>query len=59
MKRMETYVAVIILCEVLAVIGTVYGFLHEDKLIRFERALFGAVIRTIAEKVRGQRKGSC
>ena len=52
---METWVAVIIFCEVLAVLGAVYGFLYEDKLIRFEHAFFGAVVWTIREKVRGQR----
>lgn len=47
---METYVAIIILCEVLLMLAAVWGFLHEDKLRRWERAFFRAVIWTLWER---------
>lgn len=47
---METYVAIIILCEVLLMLAVVWGFLHEDKLRRWERAFFRAVIWTLWER---------
>ena len=47
---METYVAIIILCEVLLMLAVVWGFLHEDKLRRWERAFFRAVIWELWER---------
>ena len=47
---MESYVSVIVLCEVLLTLFCVWGFLHEDKLRRWERAFFRAVIWTLWER---------
>ena len=47
---METDVAIIILCEVLLMLAAVWGFLHEDKLRRWERAFFRAVIWELWER---------
>ena len=33
---METWLAVVILCEVLCTLFILWGFMHEDKLIQFE-----------------------
>lgn len=33
---METWLAVVILCEVLCTLLILWGFMHEDKLIQFE-----------------------
>lgn len=52
---METGVAVVILCEALAIIACVYGFKHEDKLIRIEHAFIKAVIWTLWEKITHKR----
>jgi len=47
---LETHVAIIILCEAIAIVLCVWGLLHEEKVIRFERAFFGAVLWTLWER---------
>ena len=51
---MNSVLALIIFCELLLTLGVVYGMLHEQALIRFERAL-AARIRA-AVKARKQQK---
>ena len=38
-NTMNTTLALIIFCEILLTLGIVYGMLHEQKLIRFEKAV--------------------
>jgi len=52
---LETHVAIIILCEAIAIVLCVWGLLHEEKLIRIERAFFGAVLWTLWER-RNEKK---
>lgn len=47
---MEHWIAAVILLEAAVMIFAVLGFIYEDKLRRFERALFGAVLWTLAER---------
>ena len=41
--HMNTTLGLIIFCEILLTLGIVYGMLHEQALIRFERALAARV----------------
>ena len=42
-SNMNTTLGLIIFCEILLTLGIVYGMLHEQALIRFERALAARV----------------
>ena len=47
----ETYVAVIVLLEVLVLLAAVWGFLHEAFLIRVEHAFVKALGWTLWERI--------
>lgn len=48
---METWIALVIVCEAILIVACVFGFLHEDKIIRIEHAFVKAVVWTLWEKV--------
>lgn len=48
---METWVAVVILCEVILTLLCVFGMIHEEKIVRVEHAFVKAVIWTLWEKI--------
>ncbi len=47
---MTPVLGLIIFCELLLTLGIVYGMLHEQALIRFERALAARIRAAIREK---------
>ena len=57
---MNTALGLIILCEILLTLAIVYGIMHEDVLIRFERRtaarLRASVRRARADKARKNRE---
>lgn len=48
---METWIAVVIVCEAILIVACVLGFLHEDKIIRLEHAFVKSVVWTLWEKI--------
>ena len=48
---METFVAIIILCEVLITLACVFGMIHEDKIVRIEHAFVKAITWHLLEKM--------
>ena len=47
---MNTSLALIILCEIILTLGIVYGIMHEQALIRFEKAVAARIRASVRRK---------